>query len=101
RFLDRDGKELSGGLRAAELTEGAEVTLPVQRDGDGPAIKAIRLGAGPPAGRDRAIQKVDTSGMKPLPELGSGQYHGFPGGLYPEGKNTRPAAHEKAGVALA
>lgn len=44
----------------------------------------------------------------PLTELGSqeytrmdGQATGFSGGLYPNGKNTRPAAHEKLGIAAA
>jgi hypothetical protein len=37
----------------------------------------------------------------PLTDLGEGEYKGFPGGLYPDGANTRPAAHEAAGVALA
>jgi hypothetical protein len=36
----------------------------------------------------------------PLTDLGSAQYLGFPGGLYPNGKNSRPSAHEAAGVAL-
>jgi len=37
----------------------------------------------------------------PLTELGTGKYKGFEGGLYPGGSNDRPAAHEKAGQALA
>jgi hypothetical protein len=36
----------------------------------------------------------------PLTDLGSGQYLGFAGGLYPNGKNSRPSAYEEAGVAL-
>ncbi|MGI8890079.1 MAG: hypothetical protein ACR2G0_04765 [Chthoniobacterales bacterium] len=36
----------------------------------------------------------------PLTDLGTEEYLGFPGGLYPEGKNSRPAAHENAGVTL-
>ena len=36
----------------------------------------------------------------PLTDLGSAQYRGFAGGLYPNGKNSRPSAYEDAGVAL-
>jgi hypothetical protein len=57
-----------------------------------------------PAQRDNgraAIPKVDTSKLRPLTELGTGEYHGFQGGLYPGSKNERPAAHEAAGLALA
>ena len=37
----------------------------------------------------------------PLSELGAGTYKGFPGGLYPGGSNTAPAAHAAAGIARA
>jgi hypothetical protein len=40
-------------------------------------------------------------GLLPLTELGAGIYKGSPGGLYPGGSNTRPAAHEEAGLAAA
>ena len=40
-------------------------------------------------------------GFLPLNELGAGSYKGSPGGLYPGGSNTRPAAHEEAGLAAA
>ena len=46
-------------------------------------------------------QESDASALKPLTELGRAEYKGFSGGLYPDGKNERPAAHEKAGIALA
>lgn len=45
--------------------------------------------------------KVDTSKLKPLPQLGAEKYQGFEGGLYPGGKNERPKEHEAAGLALA
>jgi hypothetical protein len=38
--------------------------------------------------------------VTPLTDLGSGQYLGFAGGLYPNGKNSPPSAYKKAGVAL-
>ena len=37
----------------------------------------------------------------PLSELGAGTYKGFPGGLYPGGSNSEPAAHAAAGIARA
>lgn len=40
-------------------------------------------------------------GLEPLTELGANFYHGFPGGLYPDGLNVPPPEHEAAGVALA
>lgn len=36
----------------------------------------------------------------PLTDLGSAQYLGFAGGLYPNRKNSRPSAYQEAGVAL-
>ena len=36
----------------------------------------------------------------PLTDLGSTQYFGFTGGLYPSGQNSRPGTYEKAGVAI-
>jgi hypothetical protein len=38
--------------------------------------------------------------VTPLTDLGSSKYLGFSGGLYPNGKNSRPSAYEDAGVAL-
>jgi hypothetical protein len=102
KVLDATGKELPDGLKAKGLEAGAEVTLTVEREGDKPVIKAIRLGKTPakPA-EPKATEKVDTSHLKNLTDLGKGEYQGFKGGLYPDGKNERPAGHEAAGVALA
>jgi Cu/Ag efflux protein CusF len=44
---------------------------------------------------------TDTSKLKPLTEMGTGLYEGQAGGLYPDGKNERPKAHEEAGLRLA
>lgn len=38
--------------------------------------------------------------LTPLTDLGSAQYLGFAGGLYPDGKNSRPSAYEDAGAAF-
>lgn len=40
-------------------------------------------------------------GVAPLNEMGLGSYAGHLGGLYPGGINTRPAAHQAAGIAIA
>jgi hypothetical protein len=55
----------------------------------------LKLAGGP------GLPKVDTSKLKPLTEMGNDKYQGHDGGLYPGGKNERPAAHEAAGLALA
>ncbi|MCI0683376.1 MAG: hypothetical protein L0Y71_14830 [Gemmataceae bacterium] len=51
--------------------------------------------------RGAAAQDGDRSKLIPLPELGTGKYHGFEGGFYPGGKNERPKEHEAAGLRLA
>ena len=38
--------------------------------------------------------------MTPLTDLGSAEYLGFAGGLYPNGRNSPPSAYQQAGVAL-
>ena len=42
-----------------------------------------------------------TVGRIPINDLGTGFYQGFQGGLYPNGRNQRPAVHDSAGRALA
>lgn len=39
-------------------------------------------------------------GLFPLTDLGPDLYRGYPGGLYPDGLNERPPAHERAGLNL-
>jgi hypothetical protein len=39
--------------------------------------------------------------LTPLNDLGPGLYETQPGGLYPDGENTRPGGHTKAGIAIA
>jgi hypothetical protein len=90
------GKTLKDRLK--DFKEGSEVDFLVRGKQDGKdVIFGIRLaGKGP-----GAPIKFYTSKLKPLTELGTGKYQGFEGGLYPGGKNERPSAHEKAGLALA
>jgi PKD repeat protein len=44
---------------------------------------------------------VTNLGIAPLNELGFNSYSNYPGGLYPNGANTRPPAHEAAGIEIA
>lgn len=88
RFMTGNGTLLKEGINDKSLEPGAAVAFKAK---DGVLI-GLRL-AGP--------GKIDTSALVPLSELGDKEYRGFKGGLYPEGKNERPAAHEAAGIALA
>jgi hypothetical protein len=96
------GENLTDRLKDRHFKEGAAVMFkPATRGG-----KAVLLGLRfVPAGKGPGFKKeppsFDSSGLKPLTELGTGEYKGEQGGLYPGGKNERPAAHEKAGLALA
>ncbi|HEY2415971.1 MAG TPA: hypothetical protein VGI40_27265 [Pirellulaceae bacterium] len=118
KLLDAEGKDLNGGLKSQQLKEGTKVRLTVSPENGRPVIQALRLGgngggaqaegkaaakakgqAAPPA---EPLPKLDTSALVALTDLpSSGEYHGKPGGLYPGGSNTRPAAHDKAGLELA
>jgi hypothetical protein len=98
RFMDEAGKPIEGRLTDKRLKPGAAVMFKSARRDGREVLIGVKLGQGPLAAPP---PKVDLSAFKPLTELGKGEYHGSPGGLYPDGKNERPAAHEKAGLALA
>src|SRR5262245_60697890 len=97
KVLDMQGKDLPDGLKAKELKEGTAVTVTVERDGNEPTIKAIRLG-GKPAPSDPPKEGGKASvNLKPLSEMtAQDKYKGEDGGLYGGGKNEPPAAHETA-----
>ncbi len=103
RVLDDKGADLPGGLKAAALKPGAELTLSVGPEAGRPTIQVIRLGRKPglpapgPGAPGGAPPAFDSSRLIPLTDLGAQQYQGFTGGLYAGGKNQRPADHETAG----
>jgi hypothetical protein len=97
RVLGAEAKGLKE--RFKDIKEGAEVQFKPGRRGGKDVLVGIKL-AGQVAQPPR-IEKVDTSKLKALPELGKDEYQGYKGGLYPGGKNERPDAHEKAGLTLA
>jgi hypothetical protein len=100
RVIDGRGKDLKERLQG--FKEGVEIFFqPGMRDGK-EVVRALKLvGDNDRLAPRPTLVKVDTSKLKPLTELGTEEYHGFKGGLYPEGKNQRPAAHEAAGLRLA
>ena len=63
----------------------------------GVLLAALGFPAAAPASNCNGTQ----TGLVPFTSLGAGTYQGYPGGLYPGGINTRPAAHDAAGVAIA
>jgi len=92
RIMAAGFKPLPEGLRNKGLKEGASVMFKVgEKDGQ-LFLEGILL-AGPP--------DFDPAKLKPLTEMGTEEYGGFKGGLYPDGKNQRPLAHEQAGLGLA
>jgi hypothetical protein len=102
KVLDAAGHELVEGFQAKELREGAHVTIIAAANGTRRVVQALRLGwAAAPITAAGAVFQQDTSGLVPLIDLGKAEYQGFSGGLYPDGNNVRPAAHEAAGVARA
>ncbi|MCI0391728.1 MAG: hypothetical protein MOB07_23540, partial [Acidobacteria bacterium] len=74
------------------------ILLPVRLS----ALLGATLLIAAPMWRAGAADCAKTSvGLAPLSDLGTGMYQGYQGGLYPNGSNTRPAAHESAGTAQA
>ncbi|MCB5165705.1 hypothetical protein LG634_12770 [Streptomyces bambusae] len=66
------------------------------------AATAVALALVPhPAASAPTDCSFTSSGLVPLNDLGTGTYQGIQGGLYPNGSNSRPAAHESAGQNLA
>jgi hypothetical protein len=93
-----NGKAVAKPFEEKELKAGSAVLFKSSMRGGKDVLVGLRLGgpAAPPV-----QPKVDTSKLKPLPELGKEKYQGYGGGLYPDGTNERPKNHNAAGLALA
>ena len=90
--------------RMKDFREGLDTDFrEVQRDGKS-VVEGLRLAGAAPGGRpapNRNPPPPPPADLKPLTDLGTGEYRGNQGGLYPQGRNTRPQAHEDAGRRLA
>jgi hypothetical protein len=102
KFFDGSlDRPIADGLKDKRFKAGVPVRVrvsPAPRKNGRPVLVAALLN---PPRRDFAAPKLspaDLAALKPLPELGSKEYKGFAGGLYPDGKNERPPAHEAAGL---
>jgi hypothetical protein len=98
RIMDVAGKPVKDRLKDKAIKEGVAVMFKAETKDGKMVLVGLKL-----AGDDKPVklEKADTSKLKPLTELGKDEYKDFPGGLYPDGKNERPAVHEKAGLAFA
>jgi Cu/Ag efflux protein CusF len=94
QVLDARGDRLKERLEG--LKPGTLVMFKAEERNGKLVLVGLKLAGGQPT-----IAKVDTSHLKPLTQLGTGKYKDFEGGLYPQGENARPAAHEAAGRKLA
>jgi hypothetical protein len=104
KILDRDGKDLAGGLKSEVLKPGLGVTVTVEPEGGRPLVKGIRLGQAGAVAKKQAppLPPLDTSALKALTDMGKDEtYLGSKGGLYPGVTNERPEEHTRAGLELA
>jgi Cu/Ag efflux protein CusF len=101
QVLDASGKTLEERLQGFKV--GAAIFFKaVTMDGKSTLVGLKLAGRDRPPGSQPGKRIVaDTSKLKPLTEMGSELYQGQQGGLYPDGKNERPTAHETAGRRLA
>jgi hypothetical protein len=94
QVLGAQGKELKE--RFKEIKDGSAVMFKSGKQDGKDVLVGIKIDDTPPP-----LSPEELAKLKPLPELGANEYKGFKGGFYPDGKNTRPAEHEAAGLALA
>lgn len=98
RIMDAGGQPVQQRLKDMAFKPGTPVMF---KAGPGDVLIGLKLGGMGRGGKGAPPPKVDTSKLIPLMDLGTREYQGFKGGLYPDGKNERPAAHEAAGLKLA
>jgi hypothetical protein len=102
RLKDTQDRDITDRLKDRRLKQGAAVVFLAQRDGTRTLVGLKLAGKNaPPAALPGKRIVADTSRLVPLTEMGTRLYQGQQGGLYPDGKNERPAAHEAAGRRLA
>jgi hypothetical protein len=99
RLPDARGDSLAEKLRSYKI--GAAVMFKAAKQDGHDVLVGLKLTDDKkPAAKGERVSG-DTSKLMALPELGTGKYQGFEGGLYPGGKNERPKEHEAAGLRLA
>ena len=96
QVLGAQGKTLAEKLK--DFKVGANVLFKAAKKDGQDVLVGIKLDDDARTPGKRITE--DTSKLVPLPELGTGKYQGFEGGLYPGGKNQRPKEHEQAGMRL-
>src|SRR5205807_1379362 len=78
RFMGADNKPLADKLKDKALKEGAQVMFKGRKADGKFVLEGLKLpgqaGAGAAQKQQPPIEKVDTSALKPLPELGKGKY---------------------------
>jgi hypothetical protein len=99
QVLGGSGKNLHE--RFAGIKEDADVFFKATKRDGKPVVVAVKRAEPGERSPMPPMPKVDSSKLRPLTALHKEKYQGYEGGLYPEGKNEHPAAHEAAGLALA
>jgi hypothetical protein len=103
RIMDAANQAVKDRLRDKSLKEGAMVMFkPAMRDGKTILVGLKLAGANQANPVRQPPPQVDMSKVKPLSDMGKDEeYKGLKGGLYPDGRNERPPAHESTGLTLA
>lgn len=99
QVLGASGRNLQERLQG--IKEGTEVLFKATKRDGKPVVVALKSAEGGGRSPLPVLPRVDSAKLRPLTTLGTEKYQGYEGGLYPNGKNERPAAHEAAGLVLA